>query len=80
MNNTESSQKKLILKGRENFIEWTKRFHGLVVNEDWWTVTDGVYKTANPEKGKEAKKQWADKTTFIDHVHNKLLKGQFELT
>ena len=56
MNNTESSQKKLILKGRENFIEWTKRFHGLVVNEDWGTVTDGVYKPATPEKGKEAKK------------------------
>ena len=56
MTNTDSSHKKLILKGRENFIEWTKRFHAMVELEEWGNIKDGVYTATTPEKGKEAKK------------------------
>ena len=56
MNTTESHQKKLILRGRENFIEWSKRFQALVDIEDWGTMNEGIFTPASPAKGKEAKR------------------------
>ena len=49
MNTSEALQKKLTLRGRENFIEWMKRFQGLVELEDWCTYSNGSFTEASPK-------------------------------
>ena len=53
---TTETKAKLNLKGRENYLEWSKRFEGLVYTEDWGTIANGVFTEASVVKGKEAKK------------------------
>ena len=54
MNTTESHQKKLILRGLENFIEWSKRFQALVDIEDWGTMSGDSLKN-HQRKAKKPK-------------------------
>jgi hypothetical protein len=53
---TETSKNKLILKGRENYLEWSKRFEAISLIEDWGTVKNGVFIPASVEEEKEAKR------------------------
>ena len=50
---TTETKAKLNLKGRENYLEWSKRFKGLVYTEDWGTIANGVFTEAPVVKGKK---------------------------
>jgi hypothetical protein len=53
---TETSKNKLILKGRENYLEWSKRFEAMAIIEDWGDIENGVFISSSEEEEKEAKR------------------------
>ena len=53
---TETSKSKLILKGRENYLELTRRFEAMVEIDEWESIVNGKFIEASPAKGKEVKK------------------------
>ena len=53
---TETSKNKLILKGRENYLEWSKRFEAMAITEEWGNIEAGIFTPQSTAKEKDAKK------------------------